>query len=100
MEELLKQIEEHNNNPDYEDERVDVNEVMKRLEEAVESIIESIFDIDRIHDRIDRCYDNGDLFHYENGLEGEIDNTEWCYEVLNRAKQRANKILYYGDTVN
>ena len=100
MKKLLKQIEVHNRNLECEDERVDVNEVMKLLDEAVDDILESIFNVDGIHYKIDRLYDNGDLFHYENGLEGEIDTSEWCHEVLKRAKERVSEVLSYRVAIN
>ena len=66
MEELLEAINNHNKRYKGE-EQVEEKEVIERYEEAVEDIIENVFDVDRIHAKIDLWFDGGDMYNYDTG---------------------------------
>ena len=88
MEDLLKAIEDHNAKCD-EEEKVDKKEVLWTTECAIESIIEGIFDIDKIHRKIDRFY--GDRCNYDIG---DMDKEVWAIAVIEEAKKIVSKKLY------
>ena len=89
MEELLKAIEEHNARND-EEEQVDEKEVLWTVECAIESIMEDLFDVDKIHRKIDRWYDSGEMYNYDRGgISGQV----WGLAVIEEVKNRVGKII-------
>ena len=90
MEELLEAINNHNKRYKGE-EQVEGKEVIERYEEAVEDIMENLFDADRIHAKIDRWFDGGDMYNYDTG---GLNAREWGYAVIKEAKNRVNKKIY------
>ena len=90
MEELLEAIKEHNITHD-EEEQVIKEEVIEKCEEAVDELMENLFDVDRIHAKIDRWFDKGEIYNYDTG---GLNAREWGYSVIKEAKKRVNKKMY------
>ena len=90
MEELLSAIKDHNITHD-EDEQVKEKEVIEAYENAVDDIMENLFDVDRIHAKIDRWFDGGDVYNYDTG---GLDTQEWGYAVVREVKNRVSKKIY------
>ena len=90
MEDLLKAIEDYNAKCD-EDEKVSKEEVLSTYESAVEDMIENLFDVDKIHRKIDRWFDRGEMYNYDTGgISGRI----WGLAVIEEVKARVNKKIY------
>ena len=53
--------------------------------------MENLFDVDRIHAKIDRWFDGGDMYNYDTG---GLDAEEWGYAVIKEAKNRVNRKIY------
>ena len=90
MEDLLQAIEDHNAKCD-EDEKVDKKEVLWTTECAIESIIEDIFDIDKIHRKIDRWFDRGEYSNYDIG---GISGCVWGLAVIQEVKNKVADKIY------
>ena len=90
MEELLQAIKDHNADRD-EDDQVDKEEVLSTMESAVEDMMEDLFDIDKIHRKIDRWFDRGEMYNYDTGgISGRV----WGLAVIEEVKERVNKKIY------
>ena len=90
MEDLLQAIEDHNAKCD-EDEKVDKEEVLSTYESAVEDMVENVFDVDKIHRKIDRWFDRGEMYNYDTGgISGRV----WGLAVIEEVKARVNKKIY------
>ena len=90
MEELLSAIKDHNITHD-EDEQVKEEEVVEAYQNAVDDIIENLFDVDKIHAKIDRWFDRGDMYNYDTG---GLNAREWGYAVIGEVKNRVNEKIY------
>jgi len=90
MEELLQAIKDHNAEHD-EDDQIDKEEVLSTMESAVEDIMEGLFDIDKIHRKIDRWFDRGEMYDYDRG---GIGGRVWGLAVIEEVKKRVNKKIY------
>ena len=90
MKELLEEIERHNDTHD-EDEQVDKEEVLSTMESAVEDIMEDLFDVDKIHRKIDRWFRSGKYYDYDRGgISGRV----WGLAVIEEVKDRVNRKIY------
>ena len=88
MEELLQAIEDHNAKCD-EEEKVDKEKMLLDIEAISEEIVESILDIDTIHSKIDRVYQ--DRYNYDTG---SIDEEVWILAVIEKAKNIVGEKIY------